>query len=151
MNFKKFLRITLDLLQGKSQISDWVWLEDVARFFTAYIFPVLAFLILFLVHLYFSEHLKLCQTSFAESFNVLQNDCVTVVYFLRSIPRLQRTCYFLVCAIIYCFMFTTYSEAMASESMQEAFYMIDVEKRELLGEVKKTIEKVKEFFNSSRK
>lgn len=148
---KNFIRITLDFLKGDVKPEDWLWLENVSDFFTAYIFPVFAFLSFFLLHLYFSEHVKLCQTSFIESFGILQEDCVTAVFFLRSIPRLPRTCYLCVFAIICCFMATSCAEGMASDSMQEALHMIRLEKEERIKEVKDYIEKVKEGFNSSRK
>lgn len=146
MNFvKKVFSSVLGIFKGDIQ-DNFLWLDDVSRFFTAYIFPIFAFLILFLVHLYFSEHVKLCQSSFEESISILQNDCVNFVFFFRTIPRLPRICYMLICVLIYCFMATTYVETMASAPMQEVLYLIRLEKDSCLAEIKFYIEKIKNIF-----
>lgn len=146
---KRILRRTLEILDGDGKSRNW--LEDVANFFTTYIYPALTFLFLFLLHLYLSKHVKLCQISFLDSYEIMRSDYVSLAYFFYMQTKLTRTICMIICSIVYIFMATSYSDNMRSESMQEALHMIRLEKEELRKEAKEYIKKLQESLKSLRK
>lgn len=147
VNFlKRILKRTLEILDGDGK--DKEWLEDVGRFFTIYIFPILTFLLIVLLHLYFSQHLKLCRISFIDSFGILQGDYITVMWFFRNLPKLTRTSCMVISLVIYAFMAASYADAMHAESMQEALRMIRLEKEEFIKQIKEYIKKIAEYLKS---
>jgi len=149
LNFlKRILRRTLEILEGDGKSRDWI--EDVAHFFTTYIFPILAFLLIFLLHMYFSKHVKLCQVPFLESFGIMQGDYMTAMWFFYGQTKLTRMTCMIIFTVVYTFMYTSYSDGMHSESMQEALHMIRLEKEEFRRQLKEYIKKVQESFKSNK-